>query len=319
VELLVVLAIIAILAAILLPVLSQMREKARQTSCMSNMRQVGYGLMMYISDHGGFPQGTQGAGSPEIYPGSGNSVTNGAGCVLRTNVRIASYSDNPSTPAERFVYAMEGGYSCHYYSWMDTIFRYVKNIQAFTCPSHSFWPIDLTKLNPPFNGNPQWYLGASDGHYWIPSLGVNTFITNSMYSHPFGPNSAGQVAVPLKAEAINGPTQKIFAIHTVDTYMAGNAEFARTFQVARPDLYPGQATTTTFIHNDGMNVLFCDGHSKWISRSDMGYRYTCNALGPGHNNCVDYGYYTWGAGCGYWIAEVPSGTCVNNLGQSFNF
>jgi prepilin-type N-terminal cleavage/methylation domain-containing protein/prepilin-type processing-associated H-X9-DG protein len=51
IELLVVIAIIAILAAILMPVFAQAREKARQASCMSNMKQVGLALMMYTQDY----------------------------------------------------------------------------------------------------------------------------------------------------------------------------------------------------------------------------------------------------------------------------
>ena len=51
IELLVVIAIIAILAAILFPVFAQAREKARQTSCVSNMKQIGTSLMMYTQDY----------------------------------------------------------------------------------------------------------------------------------------------------------------------------------------------------------------------------------------------------------------------------
>jgi prepilin-type N-terminal cleavage/methylation domain-containing protein/prepilin-type processing-associated H-X9-DG protein len=51
IELLVVIAIIAILAAILFPVFAQAREKARQTACLSNMKQIGTGLMMYSQDY----------------------------------------------------------------------------------------------------------------------------------------------------------------------------------------------------------------------------------------------------------------------------
>ena len=51
IELLVVIAIIAILAAILFPVFAQAREKARQTSCLSNMKQIAYGIYMYAQDY----------------------------------------------------------------------------------------------------------------------------------------------------------------------------------------------------------------------------------------------------------------------------
>jgi prepilin-type N-terminal cleavage/methylation domain-containing protein len=54
IELLVVIAIIAILAAILFPVFAQVREKARQTSCLSNLKQLGTGMLMYAADHDGF-------------------------------------------------------------------------------------------------------------------------------------------------------------------------------------------------------------------------------------------------------------------------
>jgi len=78
IELLVVIAIIAILAAILFPVFAKVREKARQTSCLSNEKQLGLGLAQYTQDNDesftpatnrqvGLPSVGQGWGS-RIYP-----------------------------------------------------------------------------------------------------------------------------------------------------------------------------------------------------------------------------------------------------------
>jgi prepilin-type N-terminal cleavage/methylation domain-containing protein len=63
IELLVVIAIIAILASILFPVFAQARAKARQAACLSNMKQIGTAVMMYIQDY------------DEVYPPSQLSQT----------------------------------------------------------------------------------------------------------------------------------------------------------------------------------------------------------------------------------------------------
>ena len=69
IELLVVIAIIAILAAILFPVFARAREKARQTSCLSNLKQLGLGAMMYAQDYDEVMFSTWMDPSGAAYPG----------------------------------------------------------------------------------------------------------------------------------------------------------------------------------------------------------------------------------------------------------
>lgn len=62
IELLVIISIIAILAALLLPALSSSKQRALSTQCLSNIRQVGLGMMLYAQD------------ANELYPESGGAI-----------------------------------------------------------------------------------------------------------------------------------------------------------------------------------------------------------------------------------------------------
>ena len=67
IELLVVIAIIAILAAILFPVFAQAREKARSIACLSNSRQIGTALTLYVQDYDEkYPQEHPSTGNPVV-------------------------------------------------------------------------------------------------------------------------------------------------------------------------------------------------------------------------------------------------------------
>ncbi len=83
IELLVVIAIIAILAAILFPVFAKAREKARQSSCLSNSKQIGIAFMQYVQDYDeSYPLDAGGTENGGGTPGLGTGLAD-AGCWFR--------------------------------------------------------------------------------------------------------------------------------------------------------------------------------------------------------------------------------------------
>jgi prepilin-type N-terminal cleavage/methylation domain-containing protein len=101
IELLVVIAIIAILAAILFPVFAQARESARKATCLSNNKQLGLAVMMYVQDY------------DEGYP-----------CMSWDTPPLGivdTDSHDPKYPAA--------------VTWMWKIMPYAKNRQILVCPS----------------------------------------------------------------------------------------------------------------------------------------------------------------------------------------
>ena len=127
IELLVVIAIIAILAAILFPVFAQAREKARQSTCISNVKQIGLGFMMYAQDYDG---------------------------VLMDGNWSAGITDVSGWPAlgTRVIDEKTG--------WPAYVMPYVKNRGIFDCPS-SIDRIFSQRINE-IDGNYVWNEEAAD-------------------------------------------------------------------------------------------------------------------------------------------------------------
>lgn len=121
IELLVVIAIIAILASILFPVFSRAREKARQTACLSNIKQLGLGATMYASDYDDqMPTNVHdinGSGSQD----SGDMTwrTMVLPYVKNTQIFLCPTDKNPGTPifTGGMDYGQKSGYAQNVHHW----------------------------------------------------------------------------------------------------------------------------------------------------------------------------------------------------------
>jgi prepilin-type N-terminal cleavage/methylation domain-containing protein len=129
IELLVVIAIIAILAAILFPVFARAREKARQTTCTSNVKQLGLAWMMYVQDN------------DETYPPNNSPSAPNSEWQLRPG----SFPCRPCRPVNKITGKT--------YDPRPFALPYIKNTQIFVCPSDTGprgW------IQDPSNGQPIW-------------------------------------------------------------------------------------------------------------------------------------------------------------------
>jgi prepilin-type N-terminal cleavage/methylation domain-containing protein/prepilin-type processing-associated H-X9-DG protein len=113
IELLVVIAIISILASILMPAFAQAREKARQTACMSNLKQLDTAFMMYTQDY------------DEAFPGSAGHGAQTAACTGAANggwVLPQLITQATSACAQAALPVPNGG-----------LYPYVKSTQVYLC------------------------------------------------------------------------------------------------------------------------------------------------------------------------------------------
>ncbi len=129
-------AIIAILAVILFPVFARAREKARANSCLSNVKQLALGVIMYMSD-----------ADQTLPPGSNPGFAVGSSHFFPTGTT---------------------------FYWADGVYPYVKNEQIFLCPSRQGagtidYAINFYLYGPLFYhkalGGPHW----TDGPPYVPN------------------------------------------------------------------------------------------------------------------------------------------------------
>jgi prepilin-type N-terminal cleavage/methylation domain-containing protein len=244
IELLVVIAIIAILAAILFPVFAKAREKARQTSCLSNMKQLGLAFQMYATDWN------------ETLPLRKHSGTGPHPPVCK------------DTAANRWD-------RC--WTWVPLIYPYVRNRGLYSCPSWSTvgWQIHRyhVGLTPP--PLPESYCLPRCNPVHSPKSASNRcqvcnricasrrnrcpYIANNKYS--------------LKLAEVEAPANQILLVelkigHALNCILASFHSYWR-------NQYAGPGNASKHPHNDGDNYAFHDGHAKWLREPDIGMFTRC--------------------------------------------
>ena len=219
IELLVVIAIIAILAAILFPVFAKAREKARQTSCLNNLKQIGTAFIQYAQDY------------DERFP-----------IYWRPQLQT-------DTSAPGYIYiTSNGSLADKYTSWMDFTYPYIKNTQVFKCPS------------------------AVDREASAPSYGYNRLIHNST-------NPATGLTAPRSLGEITRPAEIILTLDYASRY----GTYANCIEYTSFKNSGASWANCVCPHNDGTNVTFCDGHSKWLSKNDVAFADTSEATNRSWN------------------------------------
>ncbi len=237
IELLVVIAIIAILAAILFPVFAQARDAARKATCISNLKQVGNALTMYVQDY-----------DESLCP-----VTWGDSCRP---------SGNPG--AGRTDSAYDG-----MASWPIVLQPYAKSIGIYACPSDPVkggfaktgslcYEKQLTSNNWP-GAYPGIAGSNADLRKVLPlSYAANYFLSRTTPTSVNNP--AADLPGGVSLASINHPSQLFFASEVG----SGTAGFAGYY------IAPGYGNGTGDTrwqngkrHADGRVWLFVDGHAKW--------------------------------------------------------
>lgn len=270
IELLVVIAIIAILAAILFPVFAQARDKARQASCISNNKQYGLGLIMYVQDY----DETNAIGAAQGQP-SGTWYWN-------YNLAVP-YDWRPSVPPT------DGRYNAARVHWGNSIQPYVKNYGILACPS----------------GTKQ-IISAADTAAPLKAFANISYSYNGLLSSYALAGETSPATLPLLWEGRGKVQVEGFALSNPNLICNDGTQPC----VYEPRTNAGCATInntngstsamftlgdTLWIHSQGAVFTMADGHAKW--------RRVGATISPGNTDAnVDpyTGYDTSGNPASYW-------------------
>jgi prepilin-type N-terminal cleavage/methylation domain-containing protein/prepilin-type processing-associated H-X9-DG protein len=233
IELLVVIAIIAILAAILFPVFAQARESARQTTCLSNLKQIGLAHMMYLQDY------------DETFVPVGGTTEKAWGGVGVQPSQMTRDTYDPNT----FAFA-----SKPVNGWSLNLLPYIKSRDLFQCPS-----MDRT-----FGGSGE--CASFNGQRMTNHYAYNYWL-GADDTYPFGdyltpPNGSYRFAAPLAQAALSQPASVITNFHSGSVPPYGTTWGCVYVTIELPDFY--NKIRPRVKHKDGDNFAFADGHAKWF-------------------------------------------------------
>lgn len=245
IELLIVIAIIAILAAILFPVFALAREKARQTGCLSNLKQVGLGSAMYAQDYDENLVHTELGGDisdlNERYWGD----------MLQPYIKNWQVLSCPSSGSQPLKFKNGAGSFSEQWSYHYGINDITDN--SPTCTPSGF-------PNGPDNPDCK-HIGVAG----MPLAGISYTSSTILVADSLPSNSdTGNVSTGIATSS--SPTDLAHSRHEINWQLG-----YRDNTFLQKD---GQSQDGYSRHTDGFNYVLVDGHSKWRRRPFKNDRYS---------------------------------------------
>ncbi len=255
IELLVVIAIIAILAAILFPVFAQAREKARQTSCLSNTKQLSLAFIQYVQD---YDEHLPNAMSGGDYKAATNpkpvNTLKCAGAPTNTPAKLGGWMANCDYKP--------GGIGTDFDPAQGSVYAYTKNAQMNVCPSDSSGQKNSYALNGLVVG-----LTTPAGAGFDGANGLYDGIALASFRGTASTILFGEEQSGAKGTSSTGTNDGFFVPPTqAATSAALGSEVDSTTVVNAAD-----ATNDAARHSGGACYALADGHSKWFKPAQIKY------------------------------------------------